>query len=330
MLTVGSVLKKERTRKKYSLDDISTATKIQRQYLEALESNDFSKFSSPVFAKGFLQNYAKFLDLNASRLLALYRRSVGEAPQLEIKDASVPLKSPAFVFTPRIIIIMVVGLLVAATFSYLIYQFYQFQRPPVLEVIYPKGNVTVGQEQVEIKGKTEPGIFVTINDEPVIVKEDGTFSSKVSLDPGTNTIIVKAKHPDNTGSPATVVRNIEYKTATSPTPASSPSTTPTPSEPSTPQTPPSAQTEASVTIKITSQNTWLEVSIDGKQKFAGVAKPGTTLQYTPKSSLGITTGKVSSTQLTINGKAQQIFVSTSGVGVIKCTFQDNTASCSRP
>ncbi len=84
MLTAGSILKSERLKKEYTLDDVSSATKINKKYLEYLEDDQFNKFPSSVYAKGFLQSYAKFLDLNVDRVIALYRRNIGEAPPQEI------------------------------------------------------------------------------------------------------------------------------------------------------------------------------------------------------------------------------------------------------
>ncbi|MFA6754649.1 MAG: helix-turn-helix domain-containing protein, partial [Candidatus Dojkabacteria bacterium] len=76
MITVGEVLKKQRENLQKTLEQAALDTKIQPRFLKYIENNDFDKFDSSVYAQGFIKIYAKYLDLNEDRLLAIYRRSV--------------------------------------------------------------------------------------------------------------------------------------------------------------------------------------------------------------------------------------------------------------
>ena len=64
MRTVGDVLKQERERKFYTLDDIEKSTKIRKELLEALEKGLYQKLPPPTFVQGFIKNYGKFLGLS--------------------------------------------------------------------------------------------------------------------------------------------------------------------------------------------------------------------------------------------------------------------------
>ena len=67
---------------------------------------------------------------------------------------------------------------------------------PVLTIDSPSdGTILHGQDQktVEIKGKTEPEISLTINNRFVSVQSDGVFSYKLGLQDGDNEIVVTAK-----------------------------------------------------------------------------------------------------------------------------------------
>ena len=72
MAQLGETLKQEREAQGITMDDVERDTHIQRQYLEALENNNFKLFASPVMARGMIRNYAKYLNLDPIEALTLY------------------------------------------------------------------------------------------------------------------------------------------------------------------------------------------------------------------------------------------------------------------
>src|SRR6266446_1412810 len=78
MVTVGERLRKERLRKRLSLDDIARGTKIRHQFLEAIEDGQYNKLPSTAYAQGFVRNYAEYLGLSSREILALFRREFDE------------------------------------------------------------------------------------------------------------------------------------------------------------------------------------------------------------------------------------------------------------
>ena len=69
-MTVGQQLQQVRTARKLSFTDVTAATKIQPWVLEALESDRLPELMSPVYVKGFLSTYARFLKLDPAPLVA--------------------------------------------------------------------------------------------------------------------------------------------------------------------------------------------------------------------------------------------------------------------
>ncbi|HEU0072543.1 MAG TPA: helix-turn-helix transcriptional regulator [Dehalococcoidia bacterium] len=59
-----------RQAKGLTLFDAERGTRIPRRYLEALEADQFSLLPAPVYARGFLRNYARFLGLDENALTA--------------------------------------------------------------------------------------------------------------------------------------------------------------------------------------------------------------------------------------------------------------------
>jgi cytoskeletal protein RodZ len=69
---LGELLKRTREEKGLTLDEVAQITHIRPEYLTALETNNFKTFPSPVVARGFIRNYAKFLGLDPIEALTLY------------------------------------------------------------------------------------------------------------------------------------------------------------------------------------------------------------------------------------------------------------------
>ena len=76
---IGSTLKRRREVLSLSIDAIQENTHIQEQHLRSLESGAFDQLPSPVQAKGMLDNYADFLNLDTDAILLDY----SEALQLQ-------------------------------------------------------------------------------------------------------------------------------------------------------------------------------------------------------------------------------------------------------
>jgi cytoskeleton protein RodZ len=82
MDTPGTVLRSERERQEKSLKDVARKLKINIKYLEAIEDDDYAVLPADVFARSYIRLYADELDLDSSKLLALFE-NIGEAPAAE-------------------------------------------------------------------------------------------------------------------------------------------------------------------------------------------------------------------------------------------------------
>ena len=65
--TFGAWLRRQREMREISLRDIAERTKISLRYLEAMEEDRFDLLPAPVFAKGFLREYARYVGLSPGR-----------------------------------------------------------------------------------------------------------------------------------------------------------------------------------------------------------------------------------------------------------------------
>ncbi len=89
---LGQLLQEAREARALTLDEVERRTRIRVKYLEALESGDISLLPSTTHAKGFLRNYAQFLQLDANELVARFGEitGVGTAPVTTLTAAPGP------------------------------------------------------------------------------------------------------------------------------------------------------------------------------------------------------------------------------------------------
>lgn len=66
---VGGVLRAERERQQLTIHDIEEATSIRALYIESIEDGNYDKLPGDVYTKGFIKNYATFLNLDAESLV---------------------------------------------------------------------------------------------------------------------------------------------------------------------------------------------------------------------------------------------------------------------
>ena len=86
MPSFGEKLKQEREKRKITLDQISSSTKIGTRMLQALEEDKFSQLPGGIFNKGFVRAYARFVGLDEDQTVADYLQASGDAapPPTEI------------------------------------------------------------------------------------------------------------------------------------------------------------------------------------------------------------------------------------------------------
>ena len=67
---IGHLLEHARLRQGVSLEEAERATRIRKDYLERLESDDHSAMPEPIYVRGFVKTYANYLGLDGDRFAA--------------------------------------------------------------------------------------------------------------------------------------------------------------------------------------------------------------------------------------------------------------------
>lgn len=66
---LGEELKNKRNELNMSLKEAENGTSIRMSYLKAIEDGDFASLISPIYAEGFVKQYANFLQIDGDRLI---------------------------------------------------------------------------------------------------------------------------------------------------------------------------------------------------------------------------------------------------------------------
>jgi cytoskeleton protein RodZ len=95
--SIGQRLKKEREARFLTLEKVSEATRIRILFLQALEADDYSVMPSAAQGRGFLRNYAEYLELNVDEMIADIQKNPpasmevsGPLPQVNLVETEVP------------------------------------------------------------------------------------------------------------------------------------------------------------------------------------------------------------------------------------------------
>lgn len=95
--TIGKRLRREREARYLSLEKAAEETRIRRVFLQALEADDYSVMPSAAQGRGFLRNYAAYLELDIDELIAEIQRNPispaevsGPLPQMNLAETELP------------------------------------------------------------------------------------------------------------------------------------------------------------------------------------------------------------------------------------------------
>ncbi len=192
MRTVGQILKEAREIKLYTLEDIEKHTKIRKELLEALESDNFEKLPPATFIQGFIKNYGKFLGLDTEKLLAIFRRGFEARlhPPVVLESFSNPITKSKFNITPYKAVVAAIALVIIGFFGYLWVEYRQFVGAPPLQVTSPVDQQTVDIPSVTVEGQTDPEAKTAINNQQISVDGTGKFHEEIKLSSSVNTIII--------------------------------------------------------------------------------------------------------------------------------------------
>ena len=203
MKTVGTFLREARLRRRKSREDVEKETKIKREFVRAIEEEDWVALPDYPTVSGFVKTLAKYFEKEEGQASALLRR---DYPPKVLSINPKPDVSKKFVWEPKTSFFVGIVSVVLVVAGYLGFQYFQFVSPPDLVVEQPEEGVLVEDLVVEVAGKTDPDATIRVNNQPVIVDAVGNFFITLEISETTNEIEIKAL--SRSGKEASIRRNI--------------------------------------------------------------------------------------------------------------------------
>ena len=189
-VALGKELAKIRLEKKLSIKEIAREIRIEPSVIKKIEKNDFESIGAPVFVKGYLRQYASFIEMDADEVLEKYNQLNPKEDASPIINDSVQQLSK-FIVTPKIIIFSIssiaISMILWFLFSYFTEQDKGFESNIItnnieLDLNQEPSNVTeavaIEPELIESQDLTE-NITVIENQEPSNVTEAVAIESVV-------------------------------------------------------------------------------------------------------------------------------------------------------
>ncbi len=110
-LSIGQILRDARDAQGVTLEDAATRLRLMHRQIEAMETDDFESLGQPVFARGFVRNYARLLGLAPEPLLARMEGAPTETAPVSHVEPPLPR---SWVSSPWLILLLLGVLVVVA------------------------------------------------------------------------------------------------------------------------------------------------------------------------------------------------------------------------
>jgi cytoskeletal protein RodZ len=311
--TLGEQLKKIRSEGRITLTEISRETKVPVRYLTMIEESDYDSLPPDVYVKGFLRNYAEYLGVDPKKLIDLYQREKDIKNNITKNGDTAPVprlaRVPRFVITPKIITAAAIILVVLGGFIFLYKEIGRFAAQPRLAITEPLGNEAIGGNSIDIVGFTDQDAKLTINDQPVLVNDNGEFKENILLQEGLNAITVSATNKFGKSVSKEINIKSDYQ---KPDLAYDPNL----------ETNGNGQVDGDqtakrngveVSVRADSLPTWVSVESDGNLVYSGTMLPGAVQDFNGDKEVRITSGKANQTFIKVNGKPEKVFADNPGI-----------------
>jgi len=263
--TFGVILRDARLGLGRSLQDAERQTRILARHLSALESGDFQLLPAGIYARGFVYNYANWLQLNPQEMVRLFNEARGEPDAVYRPQPIGRQVNTSGPFSPNFVVIIFVTLVLSfvAAWGYSL-----LVKTPPKKPIFDVP--TVAATPTALVGA------------PALIN-----TTAITPTAGIGTSTIRIQTPSGTAPGTTVAAVGTFVPATGTANATV-----------------SATAATSLKVSITSSvKAWVEIYTDGDKnaKTVGYINPGETREIEAKQTVTIYCGKPDNVTYSVNG-----------------------------
>lgn len=204
MKTIGQIIGGARKDKNYSFQRLEEITKIKVSFIEAIENERWQDLPSFPTVLGFVKSISSALNLDEKMAAAVLKR---DYPPKKLSINPKPDISDKPAWNPKLTFVLGISAVVLVILGYLGFQYKKFVSPPQISLESPVSDQIVKGNSVLVFGTTDPDVKITVDNQPVIVDENGKFSESIGISPDTKEIVVVAQ--SRSGKTTTISRKIQ-------------------------------------------------------------------------------------------------------------------------
>ncbi len=320
MSELGRLLVEAREAKKLSLADVEAATRVRQKYLEALEQGNYGILPPGAIARGFLRNYARFLELDPVEVLRLYSQESGDtgpapvasgnrqARPVDYRPLEVTLmkeRGDGSAWRWVLALLLVAALVAGAWWALNNTSWARTITPSThLAALAPQRTrpaaaaPAAGASRTPTAPAARPSASPSASPQP-------SYTVTPPADPGTALPAlsapaqVAANPGDTQGASGQPTPSPTSDLLTLPIPTAQPTATPVPT--ATPTPTPEAVAGISLTLRIT-QRSWVKVTADDQVVMQDLLEAGQERSWPAQRQITILTGNAGGTTLSLNGQ----------------------------
>ncbi len=188
----GEKIKKLREDAGLTQSKVAQLLNIQEKYIDFLEKGEIDKLPAAVYVKGFLRKYAVVLGQDSQKIVDDFVAEQNIARHLSGKKTESIRGLRKIVITPQLLRNLLIFGIIILIIGYFLWQLSFLLKAPSLEIMAPEKDLKVSNNEFVVKGKTEPGVTLTINNQEINLDKEGNFEQKIELNKGLNIIEIKA------------------------------------------------------------------------------------------------------------------------------------------
>lgn len=271
---LGHILREARETKGLTLQQVQEQIRINARFLSALENGEYERLPTPVHVRGFLRNYARFLNLDPTPLIDRYEINKTQRRPTPAKNGDARLPGPISAPTPED------------------------------RLFFDPVNVEVGDGQrrdpesalrLIIIASLLIALALVIN-RFIPLFQTPEDSTELFTQGITDVIRDVTGNSDPSGEADLVINTGEVITSTSRNNFGANLPTPAPTRPRLPATLDVIRLRLEIT-----ERTWIEVTVDGDVVFTGIAKPTDPIfEWEATEEAKVVTGNAAGVYITIN------------------------------
>ena len=203
MNTIGQIINSARVKKKFSFKKLEEITKIRASFIKSIEEEKWNSLPTFTTVLGFVKSLASALEVDQNMAVAVLKR---DYPPKKLNISPKPDAQTRFAWSPKLTFAIGTLAVILIVLGYVGFQYAKFISPPDLTVDSPKENQFVEGSSILVFGSTDSDVKITVNNQPVLVNEDGKFSVDLEVAPGTTEIEIIAS--SRSGKERTISRKI--------------------------------------------------------------------------------------------------------------------------